>query len=143
MKVRWRAALAAVVAVAIVGAAQPALAQTGDGGMFRDDFDTLGSAWTAAAGDWQASDGAARVVTPGSTRGSVLALTELGLDTTSTATATFRTEGGGATAWAGFTVHRETELVVRDPSGAPRTVRLFGSLLEREGRWKVFSYVVD
>ncbi len=106
MKARWRASLAAVAVLALVGAAQPALAQTGEDGTFRDDFDTLGSAWTSAAGDWQASDGAARVVTPGSTRGSVLALTELGLEPVSTATATFRTEGGGATAWAGFTVHR-------------------------------------
>ncbi|MFE4727721.1 alginate lyase family protein [Microbacterium sp. NPDC056736] len=128
MKVRWRAALAAVVAVAIVGAAQPALAQTGDGGMFRDDFDTLGSAWTAAAGDWQASDGAARVVTPGSTRGSVLALTELGLDTTSTATATFRTEGGGATAWAGFTVHRASTTDDYTQSGYTVLLRNNGEL---------------
>ncbi|KAF2414006.1 hypothetical protein B1729_06945 [Microbacterium sp. B35-04] len=106
MKARWRASLAAVAVLALVGAAQPALAQTGEDSTFRDDFDTLSSAWTSAAGDWQAADGAARVVTPGSTRGSVLALTELDLEPVSTATATFRTEGGGATAWAGFTVHR-------------------------------------
>ena len=42
-----------------------------------------------------------------------------------------------------YTVHRETELVIRDSTGATRTVRLFGSLLERDGQWKVFSYVVD
>jgi len=42
-----------------------------------------------------------------------------------------------------FSVHRQTELVVRDASGATQTVRLFGSLLERDGQWKIFSYVVD
>lgn len=50
---------------------------------------------------------------------------------------------GETTRYAGFTVHRETELVVRDASGTVRTIRLFGSLLERGGRWKVFSYVAD
>lgn len=42
-----------------------------------------------------------------------------------------------------YTVHRETELLVRHASGATRTVRVFGSLLERGGTWKIFSYVVD
>jgi hypothetical protein len=50
---------------------------------------------------------------------------------------------GGTTRYATFAVHRDTELEVLDPSGAAQTLRLFGSLLERNGRWKVFSYVVD
>ncbi|MDW4571579.1 alginate lyase family protein [Microbacterium sp. M3] len=128
MKMRWRASLAAVAAMVLVGAAQPALALTGDDGTFRDDFDTLRSVWTVAAGDWQASEGAARVVTPGSTRGSVLALTEYGLDETSTATATFRTEGGGATAWAGFTVHRSGTTDDYTQSGYTVLVRNNGEL---------------
>ena len=128
IKARWRASLAAVAVLALVGAAQPALAQTGEDGTFRDDFDTLGSTWTSAAGDWQASDGAARVVTPGSTRGSVLALTELGLEPVSTATATFRTEGGGATAWAGFTVHRAGTTDDYTQSGYTVLVRNNGEL---------------
>ncbi|MFK4834760.1 alginate lyase family protein [Microbacterium sp. ZW T2_14] len=128
IKARWRASLAAVAVLALVGAAQPALAQTGGDGTFRDDFDTLSSAWTSAAGDWQASDGAARVVTPGSTRGSVLALTELGLTPVSTATATFRTEGGGATAWAGFTVHRAGTTDDYTQSGYTVLVRNNGEL---------------
>lgn len=50
---------------------------------------------------------------------------------------------GGTTRYSTYAVHRDTELVVRDSSGTVRTVRLFGSLIERNGRWKVFSYVVD
>jgi len=50
---------------------------------------------------------------------------------------------GETTRYATLRVHRDSELVLREPSGALRTVRLFGSLLERGGRWKVFSYVVD
>lgn len=128
MKTRWRASLAAVAVLALVGAAQPALALGAEDGTFRDDFDTLGSAWTTAAGDWQASEGAARVVTPGSTRGSVLALTEFGLEPVSTATATFRTEGGGATAWAGFTVHRAGTTDDYTQSGYTVLVRNNGEL---------------
>ncbi|MFE5411022.1 alginate lyase family protein [Microbacterium sp. NPDC056569] len=128
MKTRWRAGIAVVAALVLVGAAQPALAQTGDDGTFRDDFDTLSSAWAVAAGDWRASDGAARVVTPGSTRGSVLALTDLGLGATSTATATFRTEGGGASAWAGFTVHRAGTTDDYTQSGYTVLVRNNGEL---------------
>jgi hypothetical protein len=40
-------------------------------------------------------------------------------------------------------VHRDAELVVRDADGATRAVRLFGSLIEQDGAWKVFSYVAD
>lgn len=50
---------------------------------------------------------------------------------------------GETTPYDTFSVHRETELIVRDASDATRTLRLFGSLLEQQGRWKIFSYVVD
>jgi hypothetical protein len=47
------------------------------------------------------------------------------------------------TDYAGFVVHGGTTLVVRNESGTQETVRVCGSLLEKDGVWKVFSYVVD
>jgi hypothetical protein len=32
---------------------------------------------------------------------------------------------------------------VRDASGAPEVLRLCGSMIEKDGVWKVFSYVTD
>jgi hypothetical protein len=40
-------------------------------------------------------------------------------------------------------VHRETVLVVRMSDGSEQDVRLFGSVLEQRGRYKVFSYNVE
>lgn len=40
------------------------------------------------------------------------------------------------------TVHREPALDLRTASGAQR-LRLFGSMVERGGQWKLYSYVVD
>jgi len=40
-------------------------------------------------------------------------------------------------------VHRDAELVVAGPDGSDRVVRVFGSLVEQNGAWKVFSYVAD
>jgi hypothetical protein len=34
-------------------------------------------------------------------------------------------------------------MTVRDSRGGEEHVRLFGSVLERAGRFKVFSYIVD
>jgi len=39
-------------------------------------------------------------------------------------------------------VYRRTELVVAADAGAERVIRLFGSTIEQDGRYKVFSYVV-
>jgi len=50
---------------------------------------------------------------------------------------------GDATDHGAFRVRREAEVVVRDENGAERSVRLFGSVLEQGGRYKLFSYVVD
>jgi hypothetical protein len=50
---------------------------------------------------------------------------------------------GEVSRYPSYTVHRETVLDVRDGSGTPAQVRLFGSLIEHEHAWKVFSYVVD
>jgi hypothetical protein len=48
-----------------------------------------------------------------------------------------------ATDYRRYRVHRETTLRVRDDSGMERDLRVFGSMLEQGGVWKVFSYVVD
>lgn len=42
-----------------------------------------------------------------------------------------------------FLVHRETVLVVQGQDGTEQEVRLFGSVFEQDGRYKVFSYNVD
>jgi hypothetical protein len=34
-------------------------------------------------------------------------------------------------------------MTVSDESGRRATVRLFGSMIESGGRWKVYSFVVD
>ncbi len=52
------------------------------------------------------------------------------------------TFGGETTDYGRFRVHRETTLDVRGPAG-PVTLRLFGSLVESGGRWKIYSFVVD
>jgi len=41
-----------------------------------------------------------------------------------------------------YRVHRETVFHVRDASGMESDLRVCGSLLEQDGTWKVFSYVV-
>lgn len=50
---------------------------------------------------------------------------------------------GPTTEHKGYTVSRETELVVRDERGAERRIRLFGSIIRQEGRSKVYSYILD
>ena len=50
---------------------------------------------------------------------------------------------GRSTPYDTFTVHRDVALDVTDEAGVPREIRVFGSLLERDGRWKIFSFVTD
>jgi hypothetical protein len=50
---------------------------------------------------------------------------------------------GDTTAYESYRVHRESELTVRDADGTEQQLRMFGSVLEQDGRYKVFSYVVD
>jgi hypothetical protein len=50
---------------------------------------------------------------------------------------------GEATRYPSYTVHRETVVRVRDERGMEAEMRLFGSSLEKDDAWKVFSYVVD
>ena len=41
-----------------------------------------------------------------------------------------------------YRVHREATFHVRDTSGAELDLRVCGSMIEQDGSWKVFSYVV-
>jgi hypothetical protein len=51
---------------------------------------------------------------------------------------------GGATAYRTFVVHRKPRLVVKElPSGPKRNLAVFGSVIECDGRYKLFSYVVN
>ena len=50
---------------------------------------------------------------------------------------------GDPTEYETYRVHRETMLTVRNESGEEDTLALFGSILERDGAFKLFSYVVD
>jgi hypothetical protein len=49
----------------------------------------------------------------------------------------------GRTAYESYRVHRDTTFRVRDAAGAERELRLIGSMIEKDGAWKVFSYVAD
>jgi hypothetical protein len=50
---------------------------------------------------------------------------------------------GETTQHDSYRVHRESELTVKDADGNERQVRIFGSVIEKGGRYKVFSYVID
>lgn len=54
-----------------------------------------------------------------------------------------RVSFAGQTKYPSYIVHRETTLHVRDASGVERPLRVYGSMIELDGAWKVFSYVVD
>jgi hypothetical protein len=49
----------------------------------------------------------------------------------------------GATPYTHYTVHGDATFAVNDANGATQTIRACGSFLEKDGVWKVFSYVVD
>jgi hypothetical protein len=48
-----------------------------------------------------------------------------------------------ATPYDGYVVHRKAVLTVRGADGSTEEIRVCGSLIEKDGRWKVFSYVID
>ena len=50
---------------------------------------------------------------------------------------------GESTRYGTVTVHRRSQVTLTDASGQVSTVRLFGSIIEQDGRYKVFSYVTD
>jgi len=52
------------------------------------------------------------------------------------------TFSGVTTDYGAFKVHRKTTLDLTGPGG-PITLRLFGSMIESGGRWKIYSFVVD
>jgi hypothetical protein len=49
----------------------------------------------------------------------------------------------GTDAYPTYKVYKETHLVVRDESGRQQELRLFGSILEMDGVYKLFSFVID
>ncbi len=49
---------------------------------------------------------------------------------------------GDVTDYKTFTVHRAATFVVQD-EGGEESVRLCGSMIQKDGRWKVFSYVTE
>jgi len=53
------------------------------------------------------------------------------------------TFSGGITEYSGFRVHRDALLTIRDSAGAEDQIRLFGSAIEMDGAWKVFSFNAD
>lgn len=50
---------------------------------------------------------------------------------------------GETTHYKSYIVRRKTEVTVKDPMGAEMQLRVFGSVLEKDGRFKVFSYILD
>ena len=50
---------------------------------------------------------------------------------------------GNTTEYGSYRVHRQATFDVVDASGAPLSLRVSGSFIEKDGRWKVFSYVTD
>jgi hypothetical protein len=48
-----------------------------------------------------------------------------------------------ATDYGSFRVHPETRVALRDERGQIESVRLFGSMIEANGEWKIYSYIVD
>ena len=50
---------------------------------------------------------------------------------------------GETTDYGTYRVHRKTALTVRAPDGKKSVVRVFGSMIERGGEYKIFSFVTD
>jgi hypothetical protein len=49
----------------------------------------------------------------------------------------------GTDSYPTYKVHKETHLLVRDYTGREQELRLFGSMLEMDGQFKLFSFVID
>lgn len=50
---------------------------------------------------------------------------------------------GETTQYKSFVVMRESEIVAADETGRELVLQLFGSAMVKDGRYKIFSYVVD
>lgn len=49
----------------------------------------------------------------------------------------------GSVKYPSFTVHKDPVVTIKDGSGQEKRLRLFGDVLEREGRFKLFGFMVD
>lgn len=49
----------------------------------------------------------------------------------------------GTDAYPTYRVHKESHLLVKDENGRQQEIRLFGSMLEIDGGYKLFSFVID
>jgi hypothetical protein len=49
----------------------------------------------------------------------------------------------GITEYKSFRVHEDVRVTVRDSAGKEEELKLFGSILEYGGQFKLFSYIVD
>ena len=49
----------------------------------------------------------------------------------------------GVDTYPGYKILKEPRLVVKDETGHQQEVRLFGSMLEMNGQFKLFSFVTD
>lgn len=45
--------------------------------------------------------------------------------------------------YGSYRIHPESRLAVRGPSGEATTLRLFGSVIEQDGRFKIYGFVTD
>jgi len=50
---------------------------------------------------------------------------------------------GETTDYATFSVRRESEIIATDANGRDLVLRLYGSAMVKDGRYKLFSFVVD
>jgi hypothetical protein len=50
---------------------------------------------------------------------------------------------GETTQYTSFAVMRDSEVVATDDTGRELVLRLYGSVMVKDGRYKMFSYVVD
>ncbi len=50
---------------------------------------------------------------------------------------------GGIESYAGFKVHKEPRVIVKDARGVQKELQLFGSMLELNGQFKLFSLAID
>ena len=50
---------------------------------------------------------------------------------------------GETTKYTSFSVMRDSEIIARDETGKDLILRLYGSALVKDGRYKMFSFVVD
>jgi hypothetical protein len=50
---------------------------------------------------------------------------------------------GETTYYQSFAVMRQSEIIATDDAGRDLVLRLFGSAMVKDGRYKMFSYVVD